>query len=325
MSVLRWGVLGAANIARKQVIPAIQLSERSRVVAIASRTTSRAEALAREAGIPHVFNDYHALLQSDEVDAVYIPLPNSEHHRWTIAAAEAGKHILCEKPFALNALQAEEMVAAARRNNVLLAEAFMYRHHPLIKTLLDLLHNNAIGELRLVRSIFSYNLTRDEDIRIDPDLGGGALLDVGCYCVSLARLITKGEPIAVAAVADYGSTNVDESFAGVLRFTQRIPGDVVSSFDVSMQAAGSCNYEIIGTEGKIVVRQGFKTNPGEEAELQVHAEGEIGRIFTEPANHFQLMVDDFATSVLDGRPLRYEPEDAVANMRVLDQLRAAAG
>jgi predicted dehydrogenase len=320
MSMLRWGVLGAARIARTRVIPAVQQSERGRVVAIASRTRQHAEEIARDTNIGHVFDDYQALLQSDEVDAVYIPLPNSEHHRWVIAAAEAGKHVLCEKPFAINAQQAEEMVAAAQRNNVSLAEAFMYRHHPLIKTLLDLIRDNAIGEVRLVRSTFSYNLTREGDIRRNGDLGGGALLDIGCYCVNLARLVAGAEPTSVAAVAQNGATGVDESFAGALHF----PNGVLATFDISMQAMSNTSYELIGTDGKIVVRQGFRTYVGEETEIQVHVNDEISRIFVEPADHFQLMFDDFAASVLDGRRLRYGPEDAVANMRVLDQLRAAA-
>jgi predicted dehydrogenase len=319
--MLRWGVLGAARIARTRVIPAIQQSERGRVIAIASRTRQRAEEIARGANIAQVFDDYQTLLQSDEVDAVYVPLPNSEHHRWVIAAANAGKHVLCEKPLALNAQQAEEMVAAAQRNDVLLAEAFMYRHHPLIKTLLDLLRDNAIGELRLVRSTFSYNLTREGDIRRNANLGGGALLDIGCYCVSLTRLVAGAEPTAVAAVAQNGATGVDESFAGALHF----PNGIMATFEVSMQATSNTSYELIGTEGKIVVRQGFRTYPGEETEIQVHVNDEISRIFVEPADHFQLMFDDFAASVLDGRRLRYGPEDAVANMRVLEQLRTAAG
>lgn len=319
MTLLRWGILGAANIARQHVIPAIQSSERGRVVAIASRSRQRAEIAAQEAGIPHVFDDYAALIQSDDIDAVYVPLPNSEHHPWTIAAAEAGKHVLCEKPFALDARQAEEMVAAGQRNNVLLAEAFMYRHHPLVKTVLDLIHDGAIGDVQLVRSTFSFNITSENNIRLDAALGGGALMDVGCYCVNLARLVTGGEPIDVAAVAEYGPTNVDESFAGVLRF----PNGVLSTFDVSVRASGGTNYVLVGTHGKVVVRQGFKTDKGEEGEIQVHVGAEISRIFTESADPYQLMVDDFAASVLDGRPLRWQPEDAVANMRVLDQLRAS--
>lgn len=246
MTVLRWGVLGTASIARKRVIPALKASERNTVVALASRERSRAEEVAREAQIPHVFDDYAALLQSPEIDAVYLPLPNSEHHRWTIAAAEAGKHILCEKPLALNAQQAEEMAAAAERANVLLAEAFMYRHHPIVHKVLSMVHSGLIGELSLIRSTFSFTLTDDHNIRLDPELGGGALMDVGCYGINLARLVTGAEPTGVAAVAQLAPSGVDQSFAGVMRF----PNHVLAEFDVSLRAAGGPSYELIGTAGK---------------------------------------------------------------------------
>ncbi len=320
MTTLRWGVLGAANIARKQVIPAIQASETGRVVAIASRDRARADEVAGEHGIAHVFDDYESLLHSDQVDAVYIPLPNSEHRRWTIAAAATGKHILCEKPLALNAEEAEEMVAAADRAGVVLAEAFMYRHHPLVGKVLELTRSGAIGEVRIIRSTFTFNLRRDQDIRRVKELGGGALLDVGCYCVNLARLITGQEPVEVAGVAEYGPSGTDESFAGVLRF-----GDgVLSDFDCSFRAAGGPSYEIIGSEGKIWVRQGFKPERDEEGEIQLHQNGEISRIFTEAVDQYTRMVDDFAKAVAGKRAHPYPPADAIANMRVLDQLAAAA-
>lgn len=320
MTTLRWGVLGAANIARTAVIPAIQAASNGKVVAIASRDRARAQALASSADIATVYDDYAALLNSDQVDAVYIPLPNSEHRRWTIAAAEAGKHILCEKPLALNAQEAEEMVAAADKAGVLLAEAFMYRHHPLVHTVLALLHDGAIGELRLVRSTFSFGLSGDNNIRLDQALGGGALMDVGCYGVNLARLVTGAEPTNVAAVAHYSASGVDESFAGVLAF----PNRVVAEFDVSFAAAGGPSYELIGTSGKLVVRQGFKINGDEEGEIQLHQAGDVSRIFTDVVDQYQLMVEDFGKTVLDGRAYPFPAPDAVANMRVLDALQAAA-
>ncbi|WP_029215081.1 Gfo/Idh/MocA family protein [Kallotenue papyrolyticum] len=320
MKKLRWGVLGAANIARKQVIPAIQASQTGQVVAIASRDRARAEALAREQTIPQVYDSYEALLASDQVDAVYIPLPNSEHRRWTLAAAEAGKHILCEKPLAVTAAEAEEMVIAAQRAGVVLAEAFMYRHHPLTRKVLELLRSGAIGELRLIRSSFTFVLDRQQDIRRVRELGGGALLDVGCYCVNLARLVTGQEPVAVAGYADYGPSDVDESFAGVLRF-----GDgVLATFECSFRAAGGSNYELIGTHGKLWVRQGFKPERHEEGEIQIHQQGEISRIFTEAVDQYTLMVDDFAKAVWGRRPHPYPPSDAIANLRVLDRLAATA-
>lgn len=324
MTTLRWGILGAANIARKAVIPAIQASDNGRVVAIAARDRRRAEELAQSAKIANVFDDYAALLNSPDVDAVYIPLPNNEHARWTIAAAEAGKHVLCEKPLALNAAEAQTMVDAADRAGVVLLEAFMYRHHPLVGKVLELLHSGVIGDLTLVRSTFSFVLAAADDIRMQPDLGGGALMDVGCYCVNLARLAVGAEPVDVAAVADYGASGVDESFGGGLRFMPDGKPPVLAQFDCSFRAAGGPSYELIGTAGKIVVRQGFKIDQAEEGEIQLHQDGDISRIFTDAVDQYRLMVEDFGKTVLRSRPLPYPPQDAVANMRVLDQLRAAA-
>lgn len=324
MTTLRWGVLGAANIAQNKVIPAIQVSSNGRVVAIASRDRARAEQVAQASGIPNVFDDYAALLSSDQVDAVYIPLPNSEHRHWTIAAAEAGKHILCEKPLALNAQESEEMVAAADRAGVVLAEAFMYRHHPLVQTVLGMLSQGIIGDLRLVRSTFSFSVADEGNIRLSSELGGGALMDVGCYGVNLARLMAGTEPTSVAAVAEYGASGVDDSFAGVMRFTPSDRPPVLAQFDVSLRAAGGTTYELIGSTGKIVVRQGFRPNAEEEGEIQLHQSGDISRIFTDPVDQYRVMVEDVGKAILGGRPLAYAAQDAVANMRVIDRLRAAA-
>jgi D-xylose 1-dehydrogenase (NADP+, D-xylono-1,5-lactone-forming) len=323
MTTLRWGVLGAASIARRQVIPAIQASATGRVVAIASRERARAEELARSARIDNVFDDYQSLLNSADVDAVYIPLPNSEHHRWTIAAAQAGKHILCEKPLALNAAEAQEMVDAAANAGVLLAEAFMYRHHPLVSKVLELINSGAIGDLRLIRATFTFAMDRDHDIRLDPALGGGALMDVGCYGINLARLVTNAEPTGVVASAAIGRSDVDETFAGVLRFNNDTGDDMLAVVDASLRAAGGPGYEIIGSAGKIVVRQGFKIAADEEGELQLHQAGDISRIFTDAVDQYQLMVDDFGKAVIGTRPFPYPPEDAVANMRVIDMAREA--
>jgi len=324
MTMLRWGVLGAASIARRKVIPAIQASHNGQLVAIASRSPDRAHEVVHMLGSDganvEVFDSYAELLASPNVDAVYIPLPNSEHRPWTIAAAEAGKHILCEKPLALSTVEAEEMVAAAERAGVRLMEAFMYRHHPIVTKVLELLHANAIGELRLVRSTFSFMITNADDIRLDPQLGGGALMDVGCYGINLARLVTVAEPVDVGAVATVGSSGVDESFAGVMRF----PSGTLAQFDVSFRAGGGPSYELIGTSGKLVVRQGFKPEADEEGEIQIRHGNEVSRIFTESVDQYQLMVEDFAKSVLGKRPFAYPAQDAVANMRALDALRDAA-
>ena len=319
--MIRWGILGAANIARKRVIPAIQGSSNGRVTALASRDIGRATELAGSLGIATVHTDYEALLADPNVDAIYNPLPNSEHHRWTIAAAVTGKHILCEKPFAMMASEAEEMAAAARAADVLLAEAFMYRFHPRITRLLELIHDGAIGDIHLVRSTFTFGPISGDNIRLNRALGGGALMDVGCYGMSLARLIAGREPDAVAAVASYGAeSGVDETFAGVLRFG----ADLIGTFDASITVKGGPAFEILGTEGKITAPGGFLPEPGEPSELHIQRPGDRELIVIEPADHYRLMAEDFADAVLQHRPPRFGPEDAIANMRVLDALRAAA-
>lgn len=320
--MIRWGVLGAASVARRRVIPAIQTSSNGRVTAIASRDPARAHAFAAELDLPVVHADYQSLLADPEIDAVYIPLPNSEHRQWTIAAAEAGKHILCEKPLALTAGEAEEMVAAARQAGVLLAEAFMYRFHPRVEKLLSLVEEGAIGELRLIRSTFTVGPPAPGNIRLSRALGGGALMDIGSYAVNFARLVTGQEPEAVSALATYGrESGVDETFAGILRFRD----GVIDAFDVSMLTPGNSTFEVLGANGKIVAPAGFRPESDQPTELHLFRGWDQREVIPiEPTNHYRLMVEDFAGAIQERRPVRFAPEDAVANMRVLDALRAAA-
>ena len=318
--MIRWGVLGAASIARRRVIPAIQVSRNSRVTAIASRDPARAHALARDLQIAVVHDTYDALLTDPNVDAVYIPLLNHEHHAWTIAAARAGKHILCEKPLAMNAAEAEEMVAAARAAGVLLTEGFMYRFHPRVVRLFELVRAGAIGEVRLIHSIFTIGPLPPGHTRLDPTLGGGALMDLGCYAVNLARQVYGEEPESVTALAHIGATGVDETFGGVLRF----PGGPLCVFDVSIAGQLSVQYELIGTAGRLVVPHGFRPETNQPTELVLERGMEREVIAVEPADQYRLMFEDFADAIIDDRPPRYSPDDAVANMRVVDALRAAA-
>jgi D-xylose 1-dehydrogenase (NADP+, D-xylono-1,5-lactone-forming) len=202
---LRWGVLSTANIGRAAVIPAIQHSANGEVVAVASRDEQKSHDFAAKAGIGRSYGSYEALLASSDIDAVYIPLPNSLHRAWTIKAAEAGKHVLCEKPLALNAVECAEMETAARRHNVLLMEAFMYRFHPQTEKVLALLHEGAIGEVRLIHSAFTFRVSNPANIRLQPQLGGGSLMDVGCYCVNLSRTLAGAQPqVARTAMSNTG-------------------------------------------------------------------------------------------------------------------------
>ena len=194
---LNWGILSTANIGRAALIPAIRASGNGALVAVASRQASTAQAFASTHGIPESYPSYQALLQASSIDAVYLPLPNSLHREWTIKAAEHGKHILCEKPLGLAAAECHEMAAAAKANGVILMEAFMYRFHPQIGRVLALIQDGAIGALKSIRSAFTFRLTKPGNIRLDLALGGGALMDVGCYCVNVSRTLAGSEPVEV--------------------------------------------------------------------------------------------------------------------------------
>ncbi len=322
---LRWGVLSTAKIGLKAVIPAIRQSKNGVVAALASRSLETAQEAAKTNNIPLAFGSYEELLASREVDAIYIPLPNSMHKEWTIRAAEQGKHILCEKPLALNTAEANEMIAAAGKNHVLLMEAFMYRFHPQFAKLKALLAGGAVGNVRIIRSAFGFDIQGPTNIRLDPQLGGGALMDVGCYCVNMSRLVAGAEPVEVRADAVFGQTGVDETLTGILRF----PDDVVAHFDCSFRSDYREWIEVQGTARRIDLPRPIK--PGThsaEIYLRYDETNEVSpqsALITAPAaNHYRLMVEHFAEAALDGIALRYPPADAHANMRVIDALYESA-
>lgn len=318
--MIRWGVLSAASIARRRIIPALQVSRNSRVTALASRRPEQAQAIARELDIAVVHDSYDALLADPDIDAVYIPLLNHEHHQWTIAAAHAGKHILCEKPFAMNADQAEEMASAARETGVHLTEGFMYRFHPRVVRLFEMVRAGDLGEVKLIHSIFGIGPLPAGHTRLDPTLGGGALFDLGCYAVNLARQVFSTEPEQITALAHFGPTGVDETLGAVMRF----PGGALCGFDVSHAGQLSAQFEVVGTTGRVIVPSGFRPETNKPTELIFEHGMEREVIPIEPADHYQLMFEDFADAILEGRQPRYAPEDAVANMRVVDAIQAAA-
>ena len=258
---VRWGVLSTANIGRVAVNPAIQASSNGELVAMASRDGGRARDFAAKAGIPRHHGAYEALLDDPDVDAVYVPLPNSLHRAWTIRAAEKGKHVLCEKPLATTATEGREMAAAAAANGVKLMEAFMYRFHPRTEKAADLVRDGAVGALRAIRGAFTFRLTRPDNIRLLPELGGGALMDVGCYCVNVSRTLVGSEPVAVQAWATWASSGVDAQLAGSLLFA----GGVVAQFDCALTLERREAYEVAGTDGSLVVPQAFLPGTGEMA------------------------------------------------------------
>lgn len=313
---LRWGILSAARIAVRRVLPALQRSDRSTVVAIASRERARAEDVARQFSIPKIHDSYDALLGDHDVDAVYIPLPNSLHHQWTLRSAEAGKHVLCEKPLATTAREAMEMVEACRERDVLLQEAFMHRFHPQIESVQALVAGGDIGPPWLVRSAFTFTVSRADDIRLNPGLGGGGMMDVGCYCVNISRLLL-GEPHMACATAH--TEGVDVRLAGILRFE----GDRVAEFDCGVRAPFRQFCEIVGVSGTIFLERPFQ--PEERPPTVLVRRGDEERRLEIPgANQYIRMVDHFAECVQQHRAPRYPAADAVANMRAIDALRESA-
>lgn len=327
MTKLRWGILSTADIALRKVIPGMQRSGRSEVVAIASRDGERARAAAASLGIGRSHDSYEALLADPDVDAVYIPLPNHLHCEWTIAAAGAGKHVLCEKPLALTSADAERMADACEAAGVRLMEAFMYRLHPSWVGVRELVAGGAIGRLLAVQSWFSYHNDDPANIRNIREVGGGALWDIGCYCVNLSRMLFGGEPDRVeAAVTTDPTTGVDILTTGLMTF-----GDGVATFGCSTRAEPDQRVHIHGTAGRISIGIPFNIPPDRPTEVFLTRGGEppvaphTETLPFDAADPYAVEADAFAAAVLDGLPTPTPPSDAVANVRVIERLFAAAG
>ena len=318
-ATLHWGVLGTANIGRA-VNPAIHAAHNSALVAVASRDAGKARAYAQQWSIPRCHASYLDLLADAEIDAVYIPLPNGLHKEWTIRAAEHGKHILCEKPLALTANECREMHHAAVANGVTLMEAFMYRFHPRTERVIALVKGGSLGTVRAIRSAFTFRLMRPNDVRFDATLGGGALFDVGCYCVSASRTIAAAEPVEVQAWATYTDRDVDEQLAGTMRFASGL----VAHFDCALNQETRQFYDIGGTDASIHIESAF--NPGVRA-LSLVQRGvnrdEHREEFT-AIDQYRLMVEHFADCALHQRPVRYDALEAAANMTVIEALYHSA-
>jgi len=310
-SIVKWGILSTADINRK-VIPPAQVSEKVDLVAVASRDRARADAYAREWGIPRAYGTYEALLADPEIEAVYIPLPNTMHVEWSIRALEAGKHVLCEKPFDRDPEAVARAFDVADREGRLLSEAFMYRHHPQSKRLSELVRDGAIGELRAVRAAFSYGLYDETNIRLRTDVDGGALMDVGCYCVSGSRLLA-GEPERVHGEAWYGPSGTDWTFAGVMRF----PGDVLATFECGTAATNRDELEAVGSEGTLFVDDPWHcVNPV----IELRRDGDVERIEISRENPYQLELENMSDAIRGEAELLLGREDAVAQAKAIKAL-----
>ena len=317
---LRWGVLSTANIGRVAVNPAIQTSANGTLAAVASRDADRAREFATAHGIPRHYGSYDALLADAEVDAVYIPLPNSLHAPWTIRAAERGKHVLCEKPLALTAAECREMQRAADANGVKLMEAFMYRFHPRTMQAVSLAQGGALGDVRSIRSAFTFRLTTPENIRLNASLGGGALMDVGCYCVNVSRTVAGVEPVEVQAWATWHAGGVDAELSGSLRFASGL----VAQFDCALTRERREVYEVAGTDACITVDSGFLPGTGDVAIVERRGRNEPVLHTSAGVDEYRLMVEHFADCALHNRPLRYTAHEAAQNMAVIQALYRSA-
>lgn len=314
---LEWGILGTGKIARKFAAQLPQTA-RAKLTAVGSRSADAASHFADEFGA-RSSGHYDEVLEASGVEAVYISLPNALHHPWTIRALQAGKHVLCEKPIAVNAAEAEEMFDAAEQAGRLLVEAFMYRAHPAIARLIAMVHDGAIGQLKLIRTHFTYNRPNDlHDIRFQKDLAGGALMDVGCYCINFARALAAAEPTSMHASAHVHATGVDDCTAGVLAFEDR----TFCSFTCGMTVDSDRTSYLCGSDGHIVIRAPWFCDG--TFEIVKDSQHETIKIEA-PMDLYALEAEAFAAAVQDGAEPWLTKADTLGNIRVLDQLRSQIG
>jgi predicted dehydrogenase len=326
-SPVRWGVIGCADIAIRKVIPGMQGSTMSQVDAIASRSADKAATTAKSLGIPKSYGSYEALLADTDIEAVYIPLPNHLHAEWTIAAAAAGKHVLCEKPLAPSSADARRMIDACEQAGVKLMEAFMYRLHPLWKEVRRMVAGGSIGELLAIQSFFSYRNVDPNDIRNIAAFAGGALMDIGCYPVNVARMMFESEPLQVKA-----SIRRDESFgtdvitSAILDF-----GGRHATFTCSTQLEDDQRVHLVGTAGRMLVEIPFNIPPGLGTRILLYAGGEppvapgVEVHEIEAGDQYGIQADAFSRSIREGGAVPTDPGDAVANLEVMERIVADAG
>jgi predicted dehydrogenase len=319
---IRWGILSTAKIATETVIPAMQASSvRGEVLAIASRNQETATAAAARLGIPRAYGSYEELLDDPDIDAVYNPLPNHLHVPWSVRALEAGKHVLCEKPLARNVAEAMILVEAGRRHQELkLMEAFMYKFHPQWHRVRSLLEEGAIGELRTVNTIFAYFLDDATNIRNMAAIGGGGLLDIGCYAISVPRFLFQAEPVRLVASLEYDPLlETDRLDSAILQF-----GQGAATFTCSTQMDHYQRVTIHGTSGSIEVEIPFNAPTDRPCKLFYRHEGGVEEILVDVCNQYALQADAFVEAILWNQPVPVPLDDAVANMNAIDAAFASA-
>jgi predicted dehydrogenase len=321
MDQVRIGTLGAARITPNALIKPARKSSEAQVAAIAARDRTRAEAFASKHGIPRVHDSYAELIADPEVDAIYNPLPNGLHAEWTIAALEAGKHVLCEKPFTANADEAEAVAAVADRTGLVVMEAFHYRYHPLADRMREIVESGELGTIRRVEAALCFPLPKFSDIRYQYDLAGGATMDVGSYTVHMARLLGGEEPEVVSAQAKLRTPSVDRAMRAELAFPSGHSGRITCSMWSRWVLQTSVRVTGDGGEMRVV----NPTGPHIWHRMRVKRDGH-GRTERFPRRAtYEYQLDAFCAAVLRGEPTLTPPADSIANMRVLDAIYVAAG
>ena len=330
---IRWGVLGYARIAREAVIPAILRSNNSVFHAIASRDGTKLEACRQKFNCPNTHASYEALLRDPEVDAVYIPLPNSLHREWTIKAAEHGKHVLCEKPIGLNAAECREMMAVCAKNGVTFMEAFMYRYTDCTRKVIEVLRRGALGEIKFIYSAFRFLLANPVSIKYQPALGGGSLYDVGCYPLNFVGMVVDelvriqssatGKPVASAPMPESVSVQcvkeggVDVLFSALLKY----PSGLIASINSGFNAQKQIESQIVGTKGVLQVPNTFLE---EACNLTITVDGQVTQtIQVDNSDRYRLEVEDFADAILNKRPPFFSLNETLRNMELMDRLYEA--
>jgi xylose dehydrogenase (NAD/NADP) len=314
---LNWGFLSTARINRALIQP-LQVSKRNELFAVASRSQETADAYAREQKIPRAYGSYESLLADPDVDVVYNSLPNHLHAGWTIKAVEAGKHVLCEKPLALSVDEVDAIHAAGRKHGRVVAEAFMYRHHPQTLKVQELVRGGSLGMLKIIRGSFSFLLTREGDVRLNPEWGGGSIWDVGCYPISYARAVVGEEPVEVFGWQVTGETGIDETFVGQMRFDRGVHAQFDSSFVIPEHSF----IEMVGSEGTLIIPRPFK--PGIDEKIYLTRGKDTETIKIKGQELYLGEVEDMADAILLGKDSLVSLNDSRANVAVITALIESA-
>ena len=324
MQKVRWGILSTSRFAQTKILPAVRHCAHVELAAIASRDLARARTVAAEFGIPKTYGSYDELLADPDIDVIYNPSPNHLHVPWSLKALEAGKHVLCEKPIALSAAEAQTLLEASRRRpRQKIMEAFMYRLHPQWQRTVAIVREGGVGEPLTIQTWFSYFNADPNNVRNQADIGGGALMDIGCYAISLSRLVFAAEPLRVLGHADFDPRfKTDRTTSAVLDFGRRS-----STFTVAMQAQAYQRVNIVGTEGRVEIEIPFNAPPDRPCRIwhqRGNDAGDTHEIAFEVCDQYTIELDAMSRAILDDTPVPTPLEDAVANMRVIDAVVASA-